>query len=61
MDGIASITAFKSGMCPQPGFPKSVCVYLYACLYDCLYNYMFVFLHPREQNFIKQKQPVCKN
>ena len=30
------------------------------CVYICLYVCMFVFLHPHEQNFISQKQPVHK-
>jgi len=39
-----------------PGFLiASVCVFV------CMFIYMFVFLHPREQNNIRQKQPVYNN
>jgi len=35
---------------------QKLCVCMYVCMYVC----MFDFLHPREQSFRSQKQPVYK-
>jgi len=47
---------------PSPPSAAHGFLMLYICMHVCIYVvyilYLFVFLHPHEQNFISQKQPV---